>query len=308
VPTFSEEVKMSIVNTEFLYPEIELYGAIKGKGDFVIDGNKKYLKISVSSLSSMKRVYKLCKKLFGEWITAYVRVERRLRIGRTGEILLDLRYSEKIISNIGIDIFEDKVPEILKEDPIKLGVFLKGMFLTTGSVSLKSSYHLEFFLDISEKYANDLINTFKELLGVKANYIIKSNKIKLYIKASRDIVSLLEIMGANESVEKLMDIVKVRELKGNVTRTINFITANALKTAESSSKQIKEIEYIIKNIGLESLNEELRKIAEYRINNSDESLSEMAESLGYKKSTLYSKLKKISKIAQELKNNGGNKQ
>jgi DNA-binding protein WhiA len=299
--TFSEEVKMTLVSTKMEFPEVELYGAIKGKGDFVIDGYRKFIKITVNSLSSMKRIYKLSKLLFGEYISAYVKMERRLRLGRTGEILLDLSSVEKIVGREDIDIYSSTLPKKIKNDPFLFGVFLKGMFLTTGSVSFKSSYHLEFFLDISEEFADTIVDTFYNLLGIKSNYIIKNNKIKLYIKSSRDILNVLEVMDSHESVEKLNDIIKVRELKGNVTRTINFLTANALKTAESSSKQINDILLIQDRIGLDNLDKNLKIIAEHRLENEDQSLKEMAEDLNMKKSTLYSRIKKIKEIAKDLK-------
>jgi len=297
---------MTLVSTKMEFPEIELYGAIKGKGDFVIDGYRKYIKITVNSLSSMKRIYKLSKLLFGDYISAYVKMERRLKLGRTGEILLDLASVEKIVGREDIDIYSSELPKKIKNDPFLFGVFLKGMFLTTGSVSFKSSYHLEFFLDISEEYADTIVETFYNLIGIKSNYIIKNNKVKLYIKSSRDILNALEVMDSHESVDKLNDIIKVRELKGNVTRTINFLTANALKTAESSSQQINDILFIEDKIGLENLNKNLKKIAEHRLENEDQSLKEMAEDLNMKKSTLYSRIKKIKEIANDLRDGENN--
>lgn len=301
--TFSEDLKMSLVNTEFLYPVVELYGAIKGKGDFVIEGENRHLKITVSSMNSMKRVYKLSRELFGEWIAAYVKMERRLRIGRMGEILLNLEYVDKVLSGEGISIYEDSVPEVIKNDPVKFGVFLKGMFLTTGSISMKSSYHMEFFTDISENYADDLIKVFQTLAGVKANYLIKNNKIKLYIKSSQDIINVLELMQAHRTIEKLQETLRVRYLKGSVSRTINFISANAEKTAQSSSNQINDINYIKQTVGLNSLDEKSQIIARYRLENEEDSLKDMADALGMSKSTLYNKLKKISEIAQEIRKN-----
>ncbi|HOO74701.1 MAG: DNA-binding protein WhiA [Thermotogae bacterium] len=302
--TFSEEVKMTITATEYLYPEIELYGAVKGKGDFVIDGKKKFLKITVTSINSMKRIYKLCKILFGDTISAYVRMEKRLNIGRTGEIVILLEIALKVFQKYNIDLFDDSLPSDIKNDPIKMGVFLKGMFLTTGSISLTSSYHLEFFLDITENFANELINSFASLLGVKANYIIKNNKIKLYIKASGDIINILEIMNAYDMVEKLNEIIKVREIKGNVTRTINFLTANAIKTADSSSKQIDDIELLKSSYEFEKLPESIKKVALYRMQNPDESLNEIAEALQMKKSTVYSRIKKINELANQIRERG----
>lgn len=299
--TFSEEVKSSLINSEFLYPEIELYGAITGRGNILTKDNRKLISITIISLSSMKRIYKICKLLFKQNMSSYVKVDKRLKLGRTGEILLDLNYVENVISKQNINIHKDEIPEVIKHDPVKFGSFLRGLFLTTGSVSMSSSYHLEFYSNLTQTYTNQLIDLFKNLLAVKANYIIRNKKIKLYIKSSTDIINILEIMNSIDSSRKLLDIIKIRELKGNVTRSINFITANANKTAESCSRQINNILLIDKYLGIDNLPDDLKRVAKCRLDKSDESLQDLSETLDLKKSTLYSKFKRIEKIAKEIK-------
>lgn len=298
---FSEEVKMELIMSKIEYPEVELYGFIKGKGSFVIEENNRYLKISISSMNTLKRLYKISKEIFGEWITTYIKNEKRLHIGRMGELIFNLMHAKMIFEEKGIDLFSDKVPEYISDDPYIFGIFLKGLFLSCGSVSITKNYHLEFYSDFSEEFAQIIIENLQNLIGIKANYITKNNKIKIYVKSSKDILNTLELLGAHKSVEKISNTIKVRELKSNVSRTFNFISANATKTAESASKQIEDIEIIAEKMGLENLPDDLREIALYRLDNESESLSEMAESLNISKSTLYYKMKKISKIASKIK-------
>ncbi|WGS64214.1 DNA-binding protein WhiA [Marinitoga aeolica] len=298
---FSEEVKLELVNSKIDYPEIELFGFIKGKGSFVIEEDNHFLKLSISSMNTLKRVYKLSKELFEEWITTYIKIEKRLKLGRMGELYFNLMHAKIIFEERNIDIFSDGVPNYIAKDPYLFGIFLRGLFLSCGSVSITKNYHFEIFSDFTELFAQMIIKNLQNLIGIKANYITKNNKIKIYIKSSKDILNVLELIGAHKSVEKISTIIKVRELKSNVSRTFNFISANATKTAESASKQIENITIILNNIGLDNLPDDLKQIALYRLENESDSLSEMAENLNISKSTLYYKMKKLEKIANDLK-------
>ncbi|MBM7559629.1 DNA-binding protein WhiA [Marinitoga litoralis] len=298
---FSEKVKLELVNAKIDYPEIELFGFIKGKGSFVINGDQYFLKLSVSSMNTLKRVYKISKELFEEWITTYIKVEKRLKLGRMGELYFNLMHAKIVFDDKKIDIFSDKLPLYISSDPYLFGIFFRGLFLSCGSVSITKNYHFEIFSDFTEDFAQMIIKILHNLIGIKANYINKNNKIKIYIKSSNDIMNVLELIGAHNSAEEISNIIKVRELKSNVSRTFNFITANASKTAESASKQIEDIELIIKNNLFEELPNDLKEIAMYRLENESDSLSEMAENLNLSKSTLYYKLKKIEKLAKEIR-------
>ncbi|SHE27047.1 hypothetical protein SAMN02745164_00009 [Marinitoga hydrogenitolerans DSM 16785] len=301
MPNFSEDVKLELVNSKIDYPEVELFGFIKGKGSFVIDGDQHFLKLSIPSMTTLKRVYKLSKELFEEWITTYIKIEKRLKLGRMGELYFNLMHAKIVFKDKNIDIFSDNIPDYISSDPYLFGIFVRGLFLSCGSVSITKNYHFEIFSDFTEQFAQKIIKNLQNLIGIKANYITKNNKIKIYIKSSKDILNTLELIGAHNSVDKISNIIKVRELKSNVSRTFNFISANATKTAESASKQIAHIKILLDKGILENLPDELKEIALYRLDNESESLSEMAENLNMSKSTLYYKIKKLEKIANEIK-------
>lgn len=304
---FSEEVKLELVNSSLEYPEIELFGFIKGKGSFVIEEDKHLLKLTISSMNTLKRVYKLSKKLFEEWITTYIKIEKRLKLGRMGELYFNLMHAKIVFDEKNIDIFSDEIPKYVSEDPYLFGIFLRGLFLSCGSVSITKNYHFEIFSDFTEYFTQMIIKNLQNLIGIKANYITKNNKIKIYIKSSKDILNTLELIGAHKSAEKISNIIKVRELKSNVSRTFNFISANATKTAESASRQIDYIKKIINRGLFEELPDDLKEIALYRLENESESLSEMAENLNISKSSLYYKMKKLEKIANESLKRGEKK-
>lgn len=305
--SFSEKVKLSLVNSKILFPEAEFFGFFVGRGESFEYHNEKLIKIKVTSMNSLKRLYKITKIFYPQKIEYRSYNDKRLDLGSTGIVYLNKEILEQSLNNHEFSFEKDKFPPFLKKDPLIFGSFLKGLFLSCGSISVKNSYHMEFNLQkINKSFLSDIVKIFRDLIGVKANLFIKEEKAKIYIKAREDILNVLELLGAKEAVSELYKLIGVRNIRGNVTRTVNLISANAEKTVKSSLKQINDILTIDKTIGLESLPDDLKQVAFYRLNNREASLSTIAEALGIKKSTLYHKFNKISKIANSLDSAGEN--
>jgi hypothetical protein len=87
---------------------------------------------------------------------------------------------------------------------------------------------------------------------------------------------------------------------------VNCETANLSKTVNASVRQVESIRLIIHEIGINRLPKILRDVAELRINYPDESLKELGEMLTppIGKSGINHRLRKIERIAEELKREG----
>jgi hypothetical protein len=109
-------------------------------------------------------------------------------------------------------------------------------------------------------------------------------------------------MEAHNIVSLLLRTVEVRQIRGNVSRTLNFITANANKSGQAMASQVKAINKIDEIIGLDSLDNELEELARLRLKYEYLSLRELGEMMDppMTKSEVYNRLKKIKKIAGEL--------
>jgi len=79
------------------------------------------------------------------------------------------------------------------------------------------------------------------------------------------------------SAKKVEDIVQRRLIVSDVNRSMNFLSANADRIGVSTAKQIRAIQVIDEKIGLDSLEDELRLLAELRLQNEDLSLRELGE-------------------------------
>lgn len=90
-----------------------------------------------------------------------------------------------------------------------------------------------------------------------------------------------------------------------MNRLVNCETANLSKTVNAAVRQVESIKLIEREIGLARLPKNLREIAELRLKFPDESLKELGEMLEPKvgKSGVNHRLRKIEKIAEELREN-----
>ena len=87
-----------------------------------------------------------------------------------------------------------------------------------------------------------------------------------------------------------------------MNRTTNFETANIGKTASAAAGQLEAIRKMQQVRGLASLPEELRELAELRLENPEFSLRELGESLTppITRSGVNHRMKRLLQIADEI--------
>ena len=76
-----------------------------------------------------------------------------------------------------------------------------------------------------------------------------------------------------------MQVKMLKEVRNQVNRRTNFETANLGKTATAAARQLLAIQKIVASTGLGELPEDLRELAELRLQNPDMSLRELGETL-----------------------------
>lgn len=183
--------------------------------------------------------------------------------------------------------------------------FLKGAFLTCGTINNPNKgYHLEFvvpYLNLS-KDLMVFINDYDEL-SVEPKIVRRSSNYVIYFKDSEAIEDILTVMGAMNSCLELMGVKMYKDMRNNVNRKLNFESANLDKTIDAAAKQIDAILHIKNTVGFSYLSNELREIAELRLENPDMSLRELGECLSepISRSGVNHRLKKICCIASTIK-------
>lgn len=194
-------------------------------------------------------------------------------------------------------------PEIVSGNDEESGAFLRGVFVSCGSVTdPNKEYHLEIVLP--ENGRTDVLQKFIEEHGVPIKSTIRAKSSVLYLKTSGHIEDFLTYIGAGLSALEIMQVKIEKDLRNRANRTVNCDSANLDKTVAASEKIRRDIALIIERRGLESLPPELRETALLRMDNPESSLSELCvlHSNELSRSGLNHRLKKLSLIAEEIRN------
>ena len=208
-------------------------------------------------------------------------------------------------SNIKEELLGLKMWDInsgMKQDEQVARLCIREAFIKSGSMSdPNKKYHLEITFKNKNK-AEEMIQLLHNF-GINARIIKRANEYMLYIKEGEEISNFLALIGANSSVIKFEEIRVLKETRNDINRLVNCETANLNKTINAAVKQIEDIKLIKKKNKFSSLPENLQEIADLRISNPDVSLVELGKMLSEPigKSGVNHRLKKLSKIAEELR-------
>ena len=180
--------------------------------------------------------------------------------------------------------------------------YLRGAFLSIGSMSApEKSYHLEFVCNAQEQ-ARQLQGIIQEF-QIEAKVIKRKKYFVVYLKEGAGIVNLLNVIGAHVSLMNLENLRIVKEMRNSINRRVNCETANISKTVTAASKQIEDILLIRDKYGFENLPDNLRQMAEIRLEYPDAPLKELGERfdppLG--KSGVNHRLRRLSELAEKAR-------
>ena len=272
---------------------------------------KNDIKIVTENASVARRIFNLVKDLYQ--ILPSITVRKGFNYQKKYLYILTIKYKiDYILKDLGLKETEKllKIPKnYIIDDEESIRAFLRGLFLMTGSVNdpKKSRYHLEFLVD-NRKYAMYI----KELLNkyyLNSKVIKRDTKFMVYIKEAEKISDFLRIINAYNAVMYYEDIRIYRDHKNMTNRLNNCEQANVDRIIETSNNQVKDIDLIIEKVGLDLLDEKEQIVAQYRMKYKDASLLELSEIISVEtgkaitKSGLYHRFKKISDLANKIRNN-----
>ena len=174
--------------------------------------------------------------------------------------------------------------------------FLRGVFEARGYLSNPFlGYHLEIQLN-SEKIAAMI---FQFLIHQQFHFHSRTIKgeINLYSKHSQTIADFIQYLGAHQSYLELEKIMVEKSTINDLTRWVNYETANLEKIVRSSTRQRKKIS----SLNLDILPFHLREVAQLRLEHPCASLREIGDfcSPPLSKSEIHRRLKEIEKIADQ---------
>lgn len=291
--SFSSEIKQELnksnklANKELI--KYELMGYLISKNIDIVDKNT--IKFSTESDYNINRFSKLLSNL-----------EINHDINVTGKNFTITLKKNKIDEIVEIKdeqiLLKDEVEKETNEEKIKNIII--GIFMGAGSINNpEKKYHLE--IDFKN---NENLNKIEQILqkfGVNAKKMITDKKQSIYIKEGEEISKFLALIGANKAVMKFEDIRIQKDMRGKVNRLVNCETANLNKTINASIEQISAIKKLKANGKFNKLSDNLKEIANLRLENPDMSLIDLGQQLKQPvgKSGVNYRLKKIMEIANE---------
>jgi len=188
----------------------------------------------------------------------------------------------------------------LKQDEQLARLLIRESFIKKGFVNdPNKEYHLEILFK-SKKKADELKDIIANF-GIDIKSTKKGSDYMLYLKEGEEISSFLALMGATKAVLKFEEIRVIKDTRNNINRIVNCETANLNKTINAAVKQIDDIKKLKRKKKFESLPENLKEVANLRLENPDSTYEELGKMLSKPigKSGVSHRLEKISKLADE---------
>lgn len=289
----------------------ELSALIKMSGTMSLSGFKRIdLTVVTENPAIARRVFSLLKKVFA--ISSEIHVKQNKNLKKTNTYLIQIPDATELLGQLGILETEDSlfgIREGISEAVVKKEcckrAYIRGAFLGGGSLSdPEKGYHAE-LVTHQEGFANALV----ELLStyeIAGKVIERKNQYVVYLKEGDQIVDLLNVIGAHSTLLEFENIRIIKQMRNDVNRIVNCETANMNKTIDASYRQVEDIKYIMSTVGLSYLPENLRELAEIRLENTEISLKEIGEMLTppVGKSGVNHRFRKIEQLAAELRARG----
>jgi DNA-binding protein WhiA len=307
--SFAGITKKELTMMEVMNPccrRVELAALIRMNGSVQLTNRKVVLDISTENAAIARRIYTLLKREFQ--VHAEILVRKKMRLKKNNVYIVRISQGvQELLERLSIVkegfTFVNGIDKRLITSSCCKKAYLRGAFLAGGSVNSPegSSYHLE----IASMYEGhslalcDLVNHFR----LNAKCIERKKGYVLYLKEGERITAFLNLIGAHQALLKFEDVRIVKDMRNSVNRLVNCETANLNKTISASMKQIENIKLIDEHLGLESLPDRLREIAEIRLQHPDVNLTELGEYLKGRvsKSGVNHRLRKLNELAEKLR-------
>ena len=312
--SFSAEVKEELLghNANTRHCQLAGIAAIITSIGYVgeTEGGGKALYLLSDNAQVLRKLFTLFKKAFNI-VTSILEDVPDVRIGgRVYSPVLtddcqvrDVLMATKLMDKDGNirDFAEGASPLVVKNSCCKRA-FLRDAFLCTGSISdPNKGYHMEFVCNHEGQamLIKDLIESF----DIEARIVQRKKYHVLYIKEGAGIVDLLNIMEAPISLMNLENLRIVKEMRNSINRKVNCEVANITKTVNAATKQIEDITFIRDQMGFKGLPDNLREMAEVRLEHPDATLLELGKFLDppVGKSGVNHRLRKLSELADRMR-------
>lgn len=200
----------------------------------------------------------------------------------------------------------DTPPQYIVDDNSLIRAYLRGVFLSQGSINdpKTSRYHMELLIDKPSEaiFVQKLLNIF----DLNAKILNRDKGYMVYLKEAEKISDFIKILGAMKAVLYYEDIRIYHDTKNHTNRLNNCEQANTDKVIGAATKVLNNIELLEDNLAVELLDDGSREALTYRKKYPEASLKELAEIISIEtknkitKSGLNHRFRKINELAEKI--------
>ena len=310
--SFASETKKEItqIEAEDCCIKAEVAAFIRMNGALSFSNKQLSLDVQTENAAIARRLYSNLKRLYPYKVELLVR--KKMRLKKNNVYICRIRDGAKplledLLILTGTFQFKNEISKALVKKKCCQRAYVRGAFLAGGSVNNPetSSYHLEIF-SIYKEHSEDLVELMNKY-HLNAKSIERKNGYIAYLKEAEKISDFLSLVGAHVSLMKFEDVRILRDMRNSVNRLVNCETANMNKTIGAAQRQVENIKFIERTIGLDQIPDRLQEIARLRVENQDITLKELGELVSggtVSKSGVNHRLRKIEEIAENLRSGG----
>ena len=294
--SFSTEVKNELCRVSMqrvCCTRAEAYGALLHASAF----SHKEIRLNTENAAVARRLQALLQRAF------FVVCEPQ-RVGQKHQLILTgAEQIGRIFDALGYDrkshITYHLNRNVLEEDCC-IASFLRGAFLMAGTVAgPDKKSHLE-LKTARQSLAGEETSLLLDL-GLSPQQMRRGSAHILYFKDGTSVEDFLTRIGAPRAAMELMEAKVEKNIRNTINRQVNCETANLVKAADASARQIAAIRAVLDAHGEEGFPENLRETVRLRLEYPTDSLAELAQRFDppISKPGLSHRLKKIIELASK---------
>ena len=296
--SFSTEVKNELCRVSMqrvCCTRAEAYGALLHASAF----SHKEIRLNTENAAVARRLQALLQRAF------FVVCEPQ-RVGQKHQLILTgAEQIGRIFDALGYDrkshITYHLNRNVLEEDCC-IASFLRGAFLMAGTVAgPDKKSHLE-LKTARQSLAGEETSLLLDL-GLSPKQMRRGSAHILYFKDGTSVEDFLTRIGAPRAAMELMEAKVEKNIRNTINRRVNCETANLVKAADASARQIAAIRAVLDAHGEEGFPENLRETVRLRLEYPTDSLAELAQRFDppLSKPGLSHRLRKITELASKEK-------
>ncbi|MGD9639601.1 MAG: DNA-binding protein WhiA [Alphaproteobacteria bacterium] len=280
--SFASDIKKEIsgLTLDDCCYKAELYELIRLKSSISISNHNFKVTFATSSNQSARRIVFLLKHIYQKQVEILKKDTNKLDfkplyiisfIDEEMKILFDLQ-----LINADYTINKEIARELFAKDCCKASI-LRGAFLAKGSINdpKTNNYHFEIVCPNKEDAA--FIFELLQEMCLEPKIISRSKGEVVYLKKAEHIGDFLRHIGASTSLFAFEDLRIKKDLNNYVNRIMNCDVANEQKAIATAAKQLDDIAFLEKHLGLMNLTPRLMDAVILRTTFPDDSLAQLSE-------------------------------